>query len=225
MIRMISFQNGKSIIDFSKPITPENVRQMEKSQARQASWNGRTRTNRFIVNIGEFSSIMSAQDFEIFFIINDFLMEMFGQNQNQKIQKQNNDQKNLMMLAEIKEQGPENFRKYLDAKIEEMDKKKKSIASSWSEKSAFEYTFENIELSMTEGEKVFLGLKISHFHGKHTSSSDGHNDFTVGIKNIEMKNMVTTKAKHSSAMKRLAHQSNRQDQAILVNQSHFFVPG
>ena len=78
MIRMISFQNAKSIINFSKPITPENVRLMEKSQARQAAWNGRTRTNRFIVNIGEFSSIMSAQDFEIFFIINDFLMEMFG---------------------------------------------------------------------------------------------------------------------------------------------------
>jgi len=78
---------------------------------------------------------------------------------------------------------------------------------------------------MTEGEKVFLGLKISEFHGKHTSSSDGHNDFTVGVKNIEMKNMVTTKSKHSNALKRLAHQQNRQEQAILVNQSHFIVPG
>ena len=119
--RYISYKNSKSIIDFSKPITPENIHFMENNEARQAIWNGRFRTNRFIANLGVFTSVMSSQDFEIFIIMNSFLMNMLGQNQDQK--KENLDQRHRRMLAELKELGTEGLVNYIQEKIKEKDQK------------------------------------------------------------------------------------------------------
>jgi hypothetical protein len=57
---------------------------MENNEARQGIWNGRFRTNRLIANIGLFTAVMSSQDFEIFTIMNNFLANMLGGNQDRK---------------------------------------------------------------------------------------------------------------------------------------------
>jgi translation elongation factor EF-1beta len=70
---------------------------------------------------------------------------------------------------------------------------------------------------MTEGEKEFLKLIISKLHGKHVFSSNGQNDITFGIKDIEIDNAMVDSGEHDKVLKRLSNHRNNQNQAILVN--------
>lgn len=221
--RYISFKNSTSIIDFSKRITPENIQFMEDNEGRQGIWNGRFRTNRFIANIGLFTSVMSSQDFEIFFIMNSFLMSMMGQNQDLK--KENLDQRHRRMLAELKEIGTDGLQTYIESKIKEKDQNKKKMMNSVGKKTNFEYLFDKIELLMTEGEKEFLKIIIRKCHGKHVFSSSGQNDITFGIKDLEIDNAMVDTGEHAKVLKRSLNHRNNQNQAVLINQSYFTVPG
>lgn len=221
--RYISYKNSKCIIDFSKPITPENILFMENNEGRQVIWNGRFRTNKFIANIGTFTSIMSSQDFEIFFIMNSFLMSMFGQGSEQR--KENLDMRYKRMLEELKNIGEDGLMTYIQEKIKEKDINKKKMMLDNSKKTNFEYVFDKIQLLMTEGEKEFLKLIIRKCHGKHVFSSTGQNDITFGIKDIEIDNVMVKSGEHDKVLQRLTNHRHNQNQAILLNQSYYTVPG
>ena len=70
---------------------------------------------------------------------------------------------------------------------------------------------------MTEGEKEFLKLIISKCHGKHVSSKGGNFDIKFGIKDMEIENAMVASGEYSKVIKRLTHDNNSTNYAILVN--------
>lgn len=223
--RYIYYSNDQCVIDFSKPIENQNLSKIENNEPRLYLWNGKFRVTRFVANIGLFVSVMSSQDLEIFFIMNEFLMGLLANSEKKTIKKENLEAKHKRMLQELKELGAEGLRKHIEMKIREIGSIQRHNEMRTSNRFSFEYFLEKYELSMTEGEKKFLKLEISKCHGKHVFASEGHNEFKFSIKEIEIDNPMIEIGEKNKILKRLSKEKNKAQNAIMVSQSFFNIKG
>ena len=225
--RYIYCSKQQCVIDFSKPITAHNV---DDNETRRYVWNGKLRTNRIIANIGSFVSMMSSQDFEMFFMMNEFIVNLFKPPTNEKtsaVKKENLDEKHRRMLKELKESGTDELVKHIQSKIREKDNSGQKLKSIIAKKTSFEFFAERLQMSMTEGEKEFLKLNVNKCQAKQVTSSDGQNDLLFLIKEIEIDNPMIKSGSKTKVLKRLSNDPrfSANSQAILVTQSFYTVDG